>query len=54
MPDRWRERIDDVLSAPPPESVYFCAELLLDALAFVPPEYDVSAAVAALREATKR
>lgn len=54
MPERWRERIDDILTAPPEESVHLCVELMLDALALVPPEYDVSAAVAALREAIKR
>lgn len=54
MPERWRERIDDVLTAPPEENVQLCAELLLDALTLVPPEYDVSGAVAALKQATKR
>lgn len=53
MPERWRERIDDALTAPPEECVRPCIELMLDALALVPPEYDVSVAVAALSEAMR-
>jgi hypothetical protein len=45
MPERWRERIDEALAAQPEEGVRLCAELLLDALALVPPPYDVSEAV---------
>lgn len=53
MPERWRERIDEVLTASPEESIYLCVELMLDALALVPPEYDVSAAIAVLSEAKR-
>lgn len=49
MPERWRERIDVVLTAEPEEGVKLCAALLLDALSLVPSQYDVSAAVKALR-----
>lgn len=51
MPERWHERIDTILTAPPEEGVHLCLELLLDALALVPPQYDVSAAVTTLQEA---
>ena len=49
MPANWSEQIDDVLSAPPEESVPMLVELLLDALALVPSHYDVSGAMEALK-----
>lgn len=49
-PERWRERMDDVLTAPPVQSVQLCVELILDALALVPEPYNVSAAARALQE----
>jgi hypothetical protein len=49
MPVRWRERIDEVLTASPEESIRLCAELLLDSLTLVPSQYDVTAAVEVLQ-----
>jgi hypothetical protein len=51
MPENWRVRFDAVLTSTCVESFQLLIELLLDALALVPPEYDVSVAVAALQEA---
>jgi hypothetical protein len=54
MPERWRERISAILTTPPEKSIRLCAELLLDALALVPLEYDVSMAVQAIKEGIYR
>lgn len=51
MPENWRERIDVILTAQPIDSVRLCCGLLLDALALVPPEFNVSATVEGLRDA---
>ena len=52
MPERWRERMDEVLTAAPEASIRLHAALLMDALALVPEAFDASAAVTVLREAT--
>jgi hypothetical protein len=48
-PERWRERMDEVPTATPEESVRLCAAFVLDTLALVPEKYDTSAAVRVLR-----